>query len=578
MGICLFPSILLAKDVKKMVNIGCKVSHVTNLSPQQLVAYLKTHDQNCIRFLWDTGSQLQKIYTKENMLAVMDEISQQSKGFDGTNKYNLLELLRFVRVGFFHSYYRRPVSFTPLELKSPMVKILKNMEKNKVILDVLQAAKITGEWIRLIDVIPEISHHFYSSYESILKIFGNNPDLVNDYSQSGLLYSTMLSLQRVMRSKEFDKRLTPTLVNSLVSLGMHKNIVKKNGHIVNNAIWTLKFVMDTKNNKVKNLVKLKIVKIFKHHEVFSEPYLWAVKVLTQKNDCYFFTKTEKVCSSLVKAKLIKKLFPYQYSFDNGGIVFKTPLKSKKISKLYKGILQVKEGFKLITKISKPVKGDTNKILKVIIYGSKQDYVKYHTFLFGLHTNNGGIYIEEQGTFYTYERTAKESIYTLEELTKHESVHYYTARYLIEGFFNKTEMYRNNRLTWFDEGLAELLAGSSLRGIHFRPILARKIRRDGKDKWMSIKNIVQSSYKKGFTFYRYSAALLGFLMGRKPVLYKKLISSIRESKVKEYDQVMNFVKNNPKLNKLFFDFLQEISAKRPKEWKIAGHHLPGVKFN
>ena len=60
----------------------------------------------------------------------------------------------------------------------------------------------------------------------------------------------------------------------------------------------------------------------------------------------------------------------------------------------------------------PVDNDPNDVLTIVIYGSRADYVTYQGFLYGLGTNNGGMYIEHWGKIFTYQRTSQESIYTL----------------------------------------------------------------------------------------------------------------------------------------------------------------------
>ena len=62
--------------------------------------------------------------------------------------------------------------------------------------------------------------------------------------------------------------------------------------------------------------------------------------------------------------------------------------------------------------------------------------------------------------FTYERTPKQSIYSLEELFRHEFTHYLQGRYEVPGLFGSGELYQNERLTWFQEGNAEFFAGST----------------------------------------------------------------------------------------------------------------------
>lgn len=72
---------------------------------------------------------------------------------------------------------------------------------------------------------------------------------------------------------------------------------------------------------------------------------------------------------------------------------------------------------------------------MVIYNSPEEY-KLNRTLYGYSVDNGGIYIEGIGTFFTYERTPEESIYSLEELFRHEFTHYLQGRYLVPGLFNE----------------------------------------------------------------------------------------------------------------------------------------------
>lgn len=51
---------------------------------------------------------------------------------------------------------------------------------------------------------------------------------------------------------------------------------------------------------------------------------------------------------------------------------------------------------------------------------------------------------------------EQSIYSLEELFRHEFTHYLQGRYEVQGLWGQGEMYQNERLTWFEEGNAEFL--------------------------------------------------------------------------------------------------------------------------
>ena len=51
-------------------------------------------------------------------------------------------------------------------------------------------------------------------------------------------------------------------------------------------------------------------------------------------------------------------------------------------------------------------GHADDVLTMVIYNSPDEY-QFNRQLYGYETNNGGIYIEGTGTFFTYERTPEQ---------------------------------------------------------------------------------------------------------------------------------------------------------------------------
>ena len=270
----------------------------------------------------------------------------------------------------------------------------------------------------------------------------------------------------------------------------------------------------------------------------------------------FGTMQEPVCRTRVQAQLKRRLFPNRITFNPGGDIYQTSLNQDRVARLHKAIEQVRAGFKMLTQIEDPLPGDTNEQATLVIYGSKADYTAYHPFLFDLSSRNGGIYIEKTGTLFTYDRTPSESIYTLEELVRHEYVHYIVARYLIHGSFRQTEFYRNDRLTWFDEGIAELLAGSDGQVVRLRVSIIKELTRDGTRR-MTVKEIVTATYGDGFRFYRYAGALLAFLAKEKPETLNELVYSIRTDRVDDYDQIIARLAGDEPLEQNFQSNLDQV---------------------
>lgn len=107
----------------------------------------------------------------------------------------------------------------------------------------------------------------------------------------------------------------------------------------------------------------------------------------------------------------------------------------------------------------PVSNDVNNDLLMVIFDDYRQYDRYGYRLFGINTNNGGIYIEgnatdpnNQATFYAHEASWLRPEFQIWNLS-HEYVHYLDGRYDLKGNFAD---YPENTV-WWSEGLAEFIS-------------------------------------------------------------------------------------------------------------------------
>jgi microbial collagenase len=105
----------------------------------------------------------------------------------------------------------------------------------------------------------------------------------------------------------------------------------------------------------------------------------------------------------------------------------------------------------------PVANDNNTSLELVVFDSSTDYQTYGGPLFGIDTNNGGIYIEgdpsdpsNQARFAAYEAEWERPTFDVWNLN-HEYTHYLDGRFDMLGGFND---YLTTPTVWWIEGVAE----------------------------------------------------------------------------------------------------------------------------
>ncbi|MGV9273976.1 collagenase [Streptomyces griseosporeus] len=235
----------------------------------------------------------------------------------------------------------------------------------------------------------------------------------------------------------------------------------------------------------------------------------------------------------------RQLFPQTYRYDNGALTVRTALDRATVDQLYYASKQVKAQFHRVLGTRAPLAGDTNTVLTVVLYASRADYENYHPLLTGMGTNNGGIYIERGATFYTYQRRVpQDSRLTLEELFRHEYVHYLNGRWAVPGYFGEGPWYQGDRTTAMDEGTAEFFAGSTRAdGVAVRRSLVEGIIRDTANGGprMTVGRLLHATYDgDGFRFYDYAGTFFEYLWTEHPSLLREMYRYLRADDPAAFD--------------------------------------------
>ncbi|MDD9379497.1 collagenase [Streptomyces sp. ZAF1911] len=267
----------------------------------------------------------------------------------------------------------------------------------------------------------------------------------------------------------------------------------------------------------------------------SEPWAKAVSWLNFYQAC----KPYGVC----KEDIERELFPNTYTYDSGAIKVRTALDRATVDQLYYASKQVKTQYHRVVGTDQPIAGDVNTTLNIVLYASRADYVNYHPILTGYGTNNGGIYIENGATFYTYQRRVpQDSQLTLEELFRHEYTHYLNGRFAVPGTFGQGAWYEGDRTTAMDEGTAEFFDGATRdNGIAVRKSLIKSIIADtaGGGPRMSVDQLLHATYANdGFRFYGYSGAFFEFLWTEQPSKLREMYGYLRANDPAGFDAWRN----------------------------------------
>ncbi len=222
-------------------------------------------------------------------------------------------------------------------------------------------------------------------------------------------------------------------------------------------------------------------------------------------DCTIFDRDASLC---VTDDLIAEMraFALPNEFTFGNITFVTKMDEARTQHIYNTLQATRSQFFRDTGITDPVENDPNDNVTFVVYGSPTEYQAFQSYLYGLDSNNGGIYIEQDGALYTFDRADTEQ-FVLEELARHEYAHYLISRYLVNGMWGETDMYANDRMVWFDEGLANFVTGATQH--EGNVVLSTMVQLQRGKSERSVSEITNASYGDDW-MYPYSALLFNYM--------------------------------------------------------------------
>ena len=538
----------------------CTSQDVAGLTPAQLVAYLESTTYNCLyNFVWTLDANMRGVLDDAHVTAVLNEIQALAPAYPGDDSQHLWELMDFAHAAYYLKFYNPndQALFTLNAVQAAAQQAFDAFAASAHFDDFNAAAgSILYDWVGAVDGAL-LGDRYYTQFVGILHTFNSQQARWGDYEQAVVAYTTLGAIWReIGLNPNFVAKIDQSLLNELSALAVNNGLPAAAQYLAANAIWVLGGICQNvpawKAAAVQAITNARAV-----WPQLSAPWLWTVATLDACNNC-LDANNAKLCKADVIPLLYAADLSTTYTFDDGAMVVRTPLTLDRVQVLYHAVKAVEAQFNRLTQTIAPLADDPNGVLKIMLWGSRADYEKDAPFMFGVDTNNGGLYIEQDGTFYTYDRTLQESIYPLEELFRHEFTHYMAGRFLIEGMWGQTPIYQNHRMVWFDEGLAEFCTWSTTDdGIKTRQRLVGLVQQDGQDR-MTVSQVLSSQYGD-FKFYRYAALLFDYWYRNDLATLFTVIDLVRAGDVAGYDAQIALLKADAPLQTAYDQYLLGLIA-------------------
>jgi microbial collagenase len=204
---------------------------------------------------------------------------------------------------------------------------------------------------------------------------------------------------------------------------------------------------------------------------------------------------------------------------------------------------------------KPVNPDTNALIEVVIFDNSDEYKFYASKIFGIGTDNGGMYIEGDPSkagniarYFCYERpkNGKFDVWNLE----HEFTHYLDGRYDMQGDFTASST--SGHTIWWIEGFAEYAANKNEYP---------SMKDDCAAKLYPLSTILNNNYNSGTNrVYHYGYLAARFMFERHRNDVETILGNFRTGQYSQYEKFITGI--GSRYDQEFSQWCTCIAANKP----------------
>ncbi|MFH8487371.1 collagenase [Streptomyces longisporoflavus] len=527
------------------ISVPCTLDGITGLSPAQFTAFLTdpavTAD-GCLRGLvWTWDKRLAPVMSAAHIQAVSRRATELAASHDGTNNSHLLELFTYLHAVSYQGFSHDEVDISDPATLAAMRAAVDAFGTAAHTFDVTRSnAETLREALTAASAAGLRQHQLPLVKRALATMDAGHPDTARDASWAGAALAALslnyLGVYPGNQDSAFRAAVAAdaSYRAAFKAFGGYAHLKQgPNAWVARDAVSEYgRFgQIDALRGEIVAGLGPLLDTTARTFGDGSAPWAKAVTWLIEFDAC----KPYQVC----RGDIERRLFPWTYAYDEGGMKVRTALDRGTVDQLYYASKQVKAQFHRVVGTEEPLAKDPNTTLTTVLYASRTDYENFHPLLTGMGTENGGVYIEKGATFYTYQRRVpQDSSLTLEELFRHEYTHYLNGRWAVPGFFGEGRWYESDRTTAMDEGTAEFFGGATRDdGIRVRKSLVQGIIDDtaGGGPRMSVHQLLHATYEgDGFRFYDYAGTFFEFLWTERPALIKEMYSYLRSDDPGAFD--------------------------------------------
>ncbi|MCM3338056.1 collagenase [Paenibacillus sp. MER TA 81-3] len=555
----------LKSEARQDVQSTYSMAHLSSLSNEELTDLLAGIEWRTIPELFKYNEDTRRFYADEDRFqAIVDRLEESGRRFTAEDDQGIPTLVEVLRSGYYLGYYNEKLGhINEAAYREKVLPAVKAITENPAFAwgtpvqnEVIGA---TGKLISNTTVERDIVNRL----AGVLATFVDQTDAYDgDPSVGEAFYSLIQGVGYVLMWRMDDPVQEAAFKGGIDAyLEQLFRMVKEGPRsadklwLMNNAIYYTGSLGHFYSDPLQaNRV---LTEIMQTEPALSEVYFVAADQIAQRY-AGMDANGSLVDMTALKQQGKERYLPQRTEFDDGRFIFQTgnKLSEEQIQRLYWAAKEVQAQFHRVIGSDKALEpGNADDVLTVVIYNNPDEY-RMNRYLYGYETENGGIYIEGDGTFFTYDRTIEQSIYSLEELFRHEFTHYLQGRYVVPGMWGRGPLYDGGRMQWFDEGGAEFFAGATrTEGIQPRKSVVGNLRHDGPEQRFSVSDTVNAQYGT-WKFYDYSFALYDHLYRHNFAALDRIHDAIQFNDAGSYEGHLAAMSGDAGLNQLYQRSIEE----------------------
>lgn len=447
---------------------ACSPADFTSRSGSALVRQIRSSTVGCINTLFSlTGSDAYYAFRESQMATVAYALRDNATSYPGDDSTGTEQLVLYLRAGYYVQWYNSGTvgSYGPA-LETAIEAALDTFFGNTNAYIVSEAnGEVLGEAVTLID-----------SAQQNARYLGVVKRLLNGYNSSYDAYWSMLNAVNNVYTILFRGHQVPAFVTAVdndhsVLTTLHTFAVDHldllgtdRAYLESNAGRELaRFLQD---QTLRSTLQPMLSDLLgRSHMTGATAPLWVgiaqMTVAYDNGDCSYYN----TCN--LAQRLSSTILDSRHSCGSGITIRAQQMTSGQFADTCTSLINENAYFhKLVHDGDQPVADDHNDTIEVDVFNSSTDYQTYAGAIFGIDTNNGGMYLEgdpasttNQPRFVAYEAEWVRPTFAIWNLN-HEYTHYLDGRFDMYGDFAAST---STPEVWWIEGLAEYVS-YSYRGV------------------------------------------------------------------------------------------------------------------